>query len=322
MNTNSKTAIEGTRGTIFFIEPEKLTRVIEEKHPLYDVRVHKPFNEGYVQLMLKKGFKKTQVLTIRKNGPLLEIVDGRQRHAAALEVNKRRRAAGEPEVKIPVMLEIAKSDVEAAETMIIATYMREQDDVITAAEKVVDYMTKFSRTDEDAALIFGVTTKTISTYETLVQLSAAVKKAVREARISAHAAVAAFGGMTREDQEKNLERVLESAPARKSKGGSNGETGEGTGEKKNKKDSPIARLRVVFRNEGTMDALSKRERTLVEWMFGKVSMGDLMGAHPALAEAIDVAQKAKKAKKAKEARAEKTEGGNSAPRVAGTVSRN
>lgn len=310
----AKTAIEASRGdTTFLIEPEKLFRVTDKAHPLYDPRVQWPVDEKLIASIETLGFKKNQFLILRKNGPHLEIVDGRQRHTAILEVNRRRVAKGLEPLKVPVALEKAKNDVEAAETMIITTFLRRDDDVITAAEAVTDYMQKFGKNAKEASVRFGLTTKTIGTYETLVQLSDAVKNAVRKGLIGAHDAVEAFSGMTREDQAKNLERVLASAPSRRTGKGGDAEEGEG-GEgapdapKKNKKDSPIARLRLIYRSEAAIEALSKRERTFVEWLFGKANLVDMMEVHPALAEAIEGAKKAKKAKKEKAARAEKRAG--------------
>jgi len=322
----SKTAIDAKRtGAIFLVDPDKITRVTDPKHPLYDPRVNDPAPGWLVKAIQRKGYKKSQHVVLRKNGPLLELVDGRGRHAAVLEVNKLLEAEGQPTIKIPAVLEMAKSDVEAAETMLIATYLRRQDDVITTAEKVVDYMQKFGRSAEDASVIFRVTTKTVSTYETLVQLSEAVKNAVRKRRISAHEAVKAFKDMTREEQTQNLERVLETAPgggrARDEEDEGEGEgDGEGSGggggrTKKPKVTSPIARLRKIARSEGAMEALSKRERVMIEWIFNKATMPDLMGAHPALAEELSKVKTTKKVKKAK------AESNHAAPRVSGYVSR-
>jgi ParB family chromosome partitioning protein len=313
--SGSKKAIEGASqgGTVFLIEPEKLTRVTDTKHPLYDPRVHNKPAQWLINRISNPsvGYDQTQVIVLRKNGSLLEIVDGRHKHAAAMEVNRlRREEFGDQAVliKVPVILKKAKSDAEYAETMLVTTYLRTADTVLLAAEKMVDYMQKFGRSEAEAAEVFGISTATVKIYQKLMELSDAVKKAVKEERISAHDAVKTFYEMTREDQEKNLEATLASSPK------AGGKKDPSNPEGKAKKASPISRLRKIFRDEAAMESLSARERAILNWVYGQINMPDLMGTHPALAEVLSKKKPAKK-------KAEKKANGASAPRVAGATSR-
>lgn len=281
----AKTLIQASRGDVFFVEPEKLTRITDAKHPLFDPRVHKPFNERYVRLMLTRGFKRSQALTVRKNGGQLEIVDGRQRHLAACEANRRIRAeGGETFLKVPVIFDISKFDVDAAETMIIATYMREQDDVIATAEKVLDYMTKFGRTEADASAVFGISEKTVKTYLTLVQLATPVRDAVLRGQLSPTAAVKEFATASREEQVKRLQTVIDSAPAKRAAAKERTPGAE-------KVESPIARLRRLYRTEEAMAQLTARERAILDWVFGLLLPCAMQEASMKLTGFFDALQK-------------------------------
>jgi len=290
-------------GTVFLADPSDLTRVTDASHCLYDPRVHDEPAEWLINRIERKGYDQTQVIIVRKNGDLLEIVDGRHKHAAVAEINKRRIAeAGDQAmlIRVPVIRQKAKSDVEFAETMLITTYLRKADSVILAAEKLFDYMQKFGRSREEAAEVFGLSVATVKIYEKLMELSDAVKLAVREERISAHDAVKTFSSQTRLDQAKNLEAVLASSPAASRKADPSNPTGK-------KKTSAASRLRSIYRDEEAMEALSVRERTMVSWLFGKATMAELMGSNPALAEAIEKIKTKKKAAKQKAKRAEEKE---------------
>lgn len=292
-------------GTVFLADPTELTRVTDVAHCLYDPRVHDAPAEWLINRIERKGYDQTQVIIVRKNGDLLEIVDGRHKHAAVLEINRRRTAElGDQAVliKVPVIRQKAKSDVEFAETMLITTYLRKADSVILAAEKLFDYMQKFGRSREEAAEVFGLSVATVKVYEKLMELSEPVKDAVRQERISAHDAVKTFSGMTREAQAKNMEAVLASSPAaNRGKADPTNPTGK-------KKTSAASRLRSVFRDEAAMESLSARERAMLGWFFGKTTLPELMATHPALADAIEKIKAQKKASKAKAKRAESRKG--------------
>jgi hypothetical protein len=64
------------------------------------------------------------------------------------------------------------------------------------------------KTEEEAAIVFGVTSQCVKSWLKLLELCPAVKKAVDAGRISANAAVQ-FHGHSREEQEAGLAELLE-----------------------------------------------------------------------------------------------------------------
>lgn len=300
-------------GTVWLLDPRDLTRVTDPKHVLYDPTVHdKP--PGWLVAAIRKKYDRTQAILVRKNGQkdgrdVLEIVDGRSKHAAALIVADEMEEAAGPDarLRVPVIIAAAKEEVEYAEIMLRTRYLKKKIDVITMADQVFDYMDKFGRSEEEAASIFKLTTKTISNYRVLVQLASEVKQAVRDRRIAAHDAIETFGKMSTDEQRRALAAVLKSAPGRSkgdededmpgdddtgAGGGSNGHrSGKKRGEKKQKKISAIKRIRLIFRSEKAMQALSRREEIFVRWVFDNATLPELREVHPALADAIEAARK-------------------------------
>lgn len=315
---NVKKALDAKQGgTVWLVDPRDLTRVTDENHPLYDPTVHDAAPEWLVKA-IRKGYDRTQVIVVRKNGQkegkdVLEIVDGRSRHASSLIVADELEAQFGPEgrLRVPVVLAQVKNDVDLAGIMIRTRYLKKRVDVITQAEQVFDYMDKFGRDAEESAAIFKLTPKTINNYRTLVQLCPAVKAAVRKGKLAAHDAISTFANLSREEQEAMLPSVLTSSPRRTVEdgedeeedsmtggpdtgGGAGGSGGKskGKGKAKGKKElSPLARLRIIFRSPEAMEASSKRERVMFSWVFGEATLSDLKEVHEALATAIEKARK-------------------------------
>ena len=85
----SKTAVDAARaGTVFTLPPEdeRFVLVNDKASPLYDERLELPVSEELALSIAREG--QIQAGKVRKNGPKLEILDGRQRYRAALLANK------------------------------------------------------------------------------------------------------------------------------------------------------------------------------------------------------------------------------------------
>ncbi len=85
----AKTAVDATRaGTIFVLPPDddRLILVNDKNSPLYDERLDLPFSEELALSIAREG--QIQPAKVRKNGPNLEILDGRQRFRASLLANQ------------------------------------------------------------------------------------------------------------------------------------------------------------------------------------------------------------------------------------------
>lgn len=282
----AKQAIDAKRGTHFLMDPADLYLVTDKEHPLYDTRVENDISESMVASIRVKGV--IEPIVVRKNGERLEVIDGRQRTKNAIEANKRLKAEGAPEILVPVILR-KEDDAIAFETSVELNEIRQSDDVITKAEKAVR-LEKMGRTVDDIARAFGVTTVTIKSWLALFDLAPQVRTAVKNHQISAIDAVKELSSFTREEQVEKLEKLVASAPARK-----RGRKAAGADSQPVKKASAVKRLRLIFRNEEAMEALSAREKTLVSWFFGEVTNGDLAAAIPRLSDHLTARKKQKRA---------------------------
>lgn len=114
-----KTAVDASRGlgtSAFRIPPEAFHLVgrdiapgrerpyQEDEHPLWEDRALNAPHLPTVETMVHEGYSPNSVIKVRKNGPLLEIVEGRQRVINAREANLRRKALGLPLIEVPFMI--------------------------------------------------------------------------------------------------------------------------------------------------------------------------------------------------------------------------
>ena len=289
----AKTAIDASRSNVYNVDPEKLTLIEDPNHPLYDPRVDMPIQEKMVKSIITNGV--IEPLIVRKNGKIVEVVDGRQRVKNACEANKRLSSEGRDTLKVPVIFRNEK-DAVAASTGVLLNEIRKDDDVLTKAEKA-DRLRNLGRNNEEIAESFGVTTKTIATWAKFSVLSNAVLKAISDDKISAYDAVSNFSEMSREEQNEALDKVIESS----AKNGKGKGKKKGDDDGKGKGESPVKRLRMFYRSETAMAALNEKERTLIAWIFGEASKGDLIGAIPRLAAWSEEQKAAKVAKRKKAA---------------------
>lgn len=74
--------------------PEEVIVVKTPGHILYSARALLPAAKWLVDDMVRNGWLKSSVILLRRNGPVLEVVAGRQRVAACLEANVIRLANG------------------------------------------------------------------------------------------------------------------------------------------------------------------------------------------------------------------------------------
>lgn len=272
-----KTSIDAKRGTMFLVEPENLFVATDPEHPLYDPRANKPISAEMVASILAKNV--IEPIIVRKNGKTLEVVDGRQRTKNAVEANKRLRAEGAPTLCVPVIVR-KEDDVEAYETSVSLNEIREDDDVITKAEKAAK-LTKMGRTEAEVARAFGVTLITIRTWSRIFDLAPQVRTAIKNGDVGASEAVKELAELTREEQVTKLDKMRESSPAAR-KSERRAANGKANGKSEGKKSSPISRLRRLYRDEEAMGHLSPREKVLIAWLFAEATAGDLVEAMPRL----------------------------------------
>lgn len=280
-SNKSKTAMPGaSRGNLFYAAPEDLYIEYDKSSPYYDRRVEEPLSENRIELMIKKGVWKNVVC--RKDGERFHVVDGRSTVRHAIEANKRIKERGGDEIiKVPVTVRKVSDE----ELMEVATFLnehRKDDGVLAKAERAKSLLER-GRTEADLARLFDVTQVTITNWLKVLDLSAKVQAAVRRGDISAHDAVKSLSHLPRAEQDAQLADVIASAPKKGAPRRKGSTDGDGESQDKPKRgQTPIARLRKIYRDEEALQALTPQTRAVLDWVFAKMSNGDLAKAYPSL----------------------------------------
>lgn len=288
-------AIDAPRVSMFIIEPEKLTIVTDPAHPLYDERIKLPLDESLVKNIMVYGIK-VPVL-IRKNGEVLEVVDGRQRVRAAIEANRRFEEEGGLAVKVRVVLEKG-SDAEMMGVGILTNELRQGDDIIVKARKAKRVLDL--NPDEGAcALLFGVSVAHLRRWIKLLTTDTKVQKAVEAGEISATAA-AELADLPRDQQIEALEKLTgEAAGGKKlTVGAAKRAVKRASGQVKHEK--PPVRLLQKFYEAPELDP---QDKALLGWVLGETGIEEAGMA--STLEAIEKREAADKVKAGDDKKAEK-----------------
>lgn len=201
----AKTAVEAPRTNAWLFDPEQLKLVTDESHHLYDPRIHLPIDEAMVKNIMVNGV--IEPVIIAKEGMDVIVVDGRQRTKNAIEANKRLTAEGKEPVKVTCIIRRG-DDASLFGVLISANENRQDDTPLGKADKLSRYLA-MGRTEEQAAIAFGVSAVTIKTWLAMLTLSDKVKQAVDGGVISATAAVK-LSNLSRPEQETALNFLIES----------------------------------------------------------------------------------------------------------------
>lgn len=268
-----KQALDGTRLNAFGMLPEKLTIVGLDtndgpEHLLYDKRISLPLDEGLVKNIMKFGVK-VWVL-VRKNGPLTEVVDGRQRVRATREANRRLTEAGMEPHTVPCFVQRSEDMM----GVMLSTFIRQDDAPMGQAQKIQRYLDT-GKSEADAAIVYGVNVQTIKSRLALLELAPKVQTAVSHGKIAAFAALE-LRDLKHDEQEAKLAEILANG------GGAGVELRRQREVRKQGKD-PVVRSKVVGRN--TLRKLSTHEdfvlkaspetQALLNWILGEGNGGPL-----------------------------------------------
>jgi hypothetical protein len=304
-----KQAMEGSRFNGFFVDPTKMVIVgldTEDgpEHPLYDERVKKAIDPSMVANV--KTFGVETPIMVTKKGDQILVVAGRQRVRWARAANEELVKEGVTDlIEVPAVLHKG-DDVSLFGKMVTENEAREDDDILTKAEKAKRMlaMKKVAGGDvtiEEVANRFGVTDRAIRQWLAILELSPKVKKAVKDGRLTATAA-SKLQGKSVEEQEADLDELIAEADA--------------TGKKK------VSTSKVNKKAKGTGNGPSRKLLiamsevaphpycTLLGWILGEMDDSTFLSECPDLAKWIDKALKKtepdpKEPKKAKEPKAAK-----------------
>ncbi len=196
----NKTAIDAPRGNIFKLEPERLTLVTDKSHPLYDPRVEDEPSESMIANIAYHGV--LEPIIVRKNGDAIEVIAGRGRTKATLEVNRRLAAEGKPTLLIPAIIR-GGDDADLFGVMVSENEIRREDSMVNKGEKARKLL-NLGRTPQQIAVIYGVTRQAVEKWLAVDELPAPLKDAVKNGEVSPTAALQ-LGGHSREEQVRRYE---------------------------------------------------------------------------------------------------------------------
>lgn len=214
----TKSAIDAKRLNAFAMDPDDVIIIgLDTKdgpeHPLYDERVKLPVDQPLVLNI--KHFGVIEPVVLRKNGDTAEVVDGRQRVRAAREANKQLRKIGSEPLLVPAMLRRGPEEALAG-VMISANELRRDDDFKVKLKKLERYM-MMHKTEEEAAISFGVSVQTIRNWLAVLDAAPEVRKAVFDGMLAPTAA-AKLSTLAREEQVKALNDLSAELEAEQSSG--------------------------------------------------------------------------------------------------------
>ncbi len=200
-----------TRVDAFTADPDRLTIVLDKTDPLYDQRAEEPACESLVRNILKRGVKQP-VLVVRR-GNEYAVVDGRRRVVAAREANRRSKEEGGLPIRVPVRLEYAHEAGDLLGILITCNENRKDDGPIQRAEKVRRYL-DYGRSEDNAAVEFGVSKMQIKKLLALLTLAPEIMKGIQKGIITATAAME-FAGLGHDEQRAAMQRVAADTPKKK-----------------------------------------------------------------------------------------------------------
>lgn len=289
--------VEGKKLNAFAVYPEDLTIVgldtkLDLTHRLHDERIELPIEPAFVKNI--KYYGVIEPIIVRKIGDVIEVVDGRQRVRAARVANAELKAAGHAPLRVPIVIRRSSEDMLGG-VMISANEHRRGDEFQVKLQKLERYLAH-GKSEEDAAIAFGVGVGTIHQWLSILEASPEVKKAVNLNRLSTTAA-AKLATLPREQQVEALAEL----------------TAEGTGKatiekaervrkaKKNgiSQDSvPVApsrkEIKWLVKDDGSALGMLKGHTQYIEgfytaltWVIGRLQTQDVEG----LAEALQQARK-------------------------------
>jgi ParB family transcriptional regulator, chromosome partitioning protein len=195
----SKTAVEAPRGTIFKLEPEKLTLVTDRNNPLFDERVLMQPSEAMVRNIMWQGVIETVGIT--KD---LEVIYGRQRVKAAIIANERLREQGKELIR--VKCEVVRGEGKDLFSMCVSENEHREDDSPIAKAMKANRMLQLGASNDEVCVAFGVTKQAVRNWLAVLDLSSVIKKAIDDGEITATAALA-LGKLPKEEQQAKLEEM-------------------------------------------------------------------------------------------------------------------
>src|SRR6185295_14199387 len=180
--------------------------ITDPNHRLYDSRVERAPDEALVQSIMARGV--IVPLVIYPDGDDVYVEDGRQRRAATIEANRRRREQG---IKDPILVPCCWRKGDEAtlfEVSLTANLLRSGDRPMERARNM-QRLIDFGRTEKEAAVACGVTVQTVRASLALLNCDVKVQRAVESEQVKPTVAIN-LAKLPREEQRTRLEKMIES----------------------------------------------------------------------------------------------------------------
>jgi ParB family chromosome partitioning protein len=200
-----KTAFEN-RTNAYTFDPSELVLIDDPKNPLFDPRVNMPLDESLVLNVMFQGVLEPVIVVKQNDKPV--VVAGRQRVRAAREANKRLKEQGKEPVRVTAVIRRG-TESDLFGVSISENEARQDDTPLGRANKCARYL-NMGRSEEEAAVTFGVTKHCVQAWMRLLQCAAPVRKAVEEGKLAASAA-AKLADLPADEQVSTLDGLLEEA---------------------------------------------------------------------------------------------------------------
>lgn len=172
----------GQTNLLMFV-PEALHLVEDPTHPLYDERIHLPLDEAMVLNIMEYGVLQPIMVWKDPETGLTCVVAGRQRVRHTLEANKRLLAEGKEPLQVPGAVKRG-SAIRMAGFRDSENEIRQADTPLGRARKMSGHLDR-GHDENDLALMFGCSVKTVRETLTLLECTQAVQQAVESGAITA-----------------------------------------------------------------------------------------------------------------------------------------
>lgn len=266
MAKSSKDAYRANGQTnLLIFAPENLHLIDDPAHPLYDERIHLPLDEAMVLNIMEYGVLQPIMVWKDPETGLTCVVAGRQRVRHALEANVRLLAEGKDTLQVPGVVKRG-SAVRMSGYRDSENEIRQADTPLGRARKMSGHMDR-GHDEDDLALMFGCTVKTVRETLALLECTQAVQQAVESGSITATTA-RQLGDLPPEEQREKVAELQQAGE---------GETGHAKARKQRQvmgMDKPRLKTRKEI-TKALADATGDYAAAL-RWVLGEVSeQGDV-----------------------------------------------
>lgn len=193
----------GQTNLLMFV-PEALHLVTDPNHPLYDERIHLPLDEAMVLNIMEYGVLQPIMVWKDPETGLTCVVAGRQRVRHTLEANKRLLAEGKALLQVPGAVKRG-SAIRMAGFRDSENEIRQADTPLGRARKMSGHLER-GHDENDLALMFGCTVKTVRETLTLLECTQAVQQAVESGSITATTA-RQLADLTPDEQREKVQQL-------------------------------------------------------------------------------------------------------------------